>query len=103
MSVKIDQVLQAAVDAGDVPCAVAMAAGDDGVIYEGAAGPRRADGGDPVSPDTMLRIAPYYAEPSTSGFLPVHATIPNFEFPAAVRMAAISTCVYVNNRIRASP
>jgi len=57
MSAAIDQVLRAAVEAGDVPCVVAMAAGDDGLIYEGAAGPRAAGGDDPVTPDTMLRIA----------------------------------------------
>ncbi len=57
MSGPIDQVLQAAVDAGHVPCVVAMAADDNGVIYEGAAGPRAAGTDDPVTPDTMLRIA----------------------------------------------
>ena len=36
----IDQVLQAAVDRGDVPNVVAIAADRDGVIYRGAAGPR---------------------------------------------------------------
>ena len=56
MTEKIDQVLQAAVTRGDVPGVVALAAGDDGVLYEGAA--RRAvDAGDPITPDTMLRIA----------------------------------------------
>ena len=35
MSAGIDSVLQAAVDAGDVPCVVAMAAGASGPIYEG--------------------------------------------------------------------
>jgi methyl acetate hydrolase len=53
----IDQVLQGAVERGDVPGVVAMAAGDDGVIYEGAAGVRSADADDPITPDTMLRIA----------------------------------------------
>jgi CubicO group peptidase (beta-lactamase class C family) len=52
----IDQVLQAAVDRGDVPSVVAVAADRDGVVYRGAAGPRTADGDDPISPDTHFRI-----------------------------------------------
>ena len=54
MTEKIDEVLQAAVARGDVPGVVALAAGDDGVLYEGAAGRRVAD---PITADTMLRIA----------------------------------------------
>jgi CubicO group peptidase (beta-lactamase class C family) len=54
---KIDDVLEQAVGSGTVPNVVAMAANDDGVIYEGAAGPRRVDADDPITPDTMLRIA----------------------------------------------
>ena len=57
MSKQINQVLEAAVAAGDVPCVIAMAANDDGLIYEGAAGKRSAGTGGPVTPDTMLRIA----------------------------------------------
>ena len=57
MTEKIDEMLQAAVARGDVPGVVALAAGDDGVLYEGAAGRRAADAGDPITPDTMLRIA----------------------------------------------
>jgi len=53
----IDKVLQAAVTRGDVPGVVAMAADDDGVVYEGAAGERATDASDPITPDTMLRIA----------------------------------------------
>ena len=53
----IDQVLQGAVERGDVPGVVAMAAGDDGVIYEGAAGVRSVDSDDPITADTMMRIA----------------------------------------------
>jgi CubicO group peptidase (beta-lactamase class C family) len=34
-----------------------MAADDNGVMYEGAAGPRAAGTDDPVTPDTMLRLA----------------------------------------------
>jgi CubicO group peptidase (beta-lactamase class C family) len=54
---KIDDVLQDAVSSGAVPNVVAMAADRDGVIFEGAAGPRSVDADDPVTPDTMLRIA----------------------------------------------
>ena len=57
MTAQIDQVLQSSVDSGDVPCAVAVAADRDGVIYEGAAGRRTPGTDDPVSPDTMFRIA----------------------------------------------
>jgi len=57
MSAGIDSVLQAAVDAGDVPCVVAMAADESGPIYEGAAGPRAVGDGDPVTADTTFRIA----------------------------------------------
>jgi CubicO group peptidase (beta-lactamase class C family) len=53
----IDEVLRSAVERGDVPGVVAMAAGDDGPIYEGAAGVREAGKDDPITPDTMLRIA----------------------------------------------
>lgn len=52
----IDQVLQAAVDRGDVPSVVAIAADRDGVIYRGAAGPRAAGSNDPISADTHFRI-----------------------------------------------
>ena len=57
MSAGIDSVLQAAVDAGTVPNVVAMAADTSGPIYEGAAGPRAVGATDPVTPDTMFRIA----------------------------------------------
>jgi len=57
MSAEIDSVLQAAVDAGAVPNVVAMAADTSGPIYEGAAGPRAVGASDPVTPDTMFRIA----------------------------------------------
>ena len=53
----VDDVLQAAVDAGGVPCVVAMAGDRDGVIYEGAAGERTPGSGEMVGPDTMFRIA----------------------------------------------
>ena len=53
----IDEILKTAVDSGAVPCVVALAADDNGVVYEGAAGSRTPEGGDPVTPDTMLRLA----------------------------------------------
>ena len=43
----IDEVLQNAVARGDVPGVVAMAANEDGPIYEGAAGVRAAGSDDP--------------------------------------------------------
>lgn len=53
----MDTVLNEAVKAGAVPNAVAIAADRNGVIYEGAAGPRVAGvEGDPVTVDTHYRI-----------------------------------------------
>lgn len=57
MTARIDEVLRAAVAAGAVPGVVATAAGPDGVIYEGATGKRSAAADDPITPDTMMRIA----------------------------------------------
>lgn len=57
MSQQIDRVLQGAVESGGVPCVIALAADDEGTVYEGAAGTRTPDSGDAVTPDTMLRIA----------------------------------------------
>ena len=54
---RIDQVLQDAVESGAVPNVVATAANADGPIYEGAAGPRAVGESDPVTVDTMFRIA----------------------------------------------
>jgi methyl acetate hydrolase len=53
----VDEVLEGAVERGDVPLVVAMAADEDGPIYEGAAGERTPGSGEPVTPDTMFRIA----------------------------------------------
>jgi methyl acetate hydrolase len=53
----IDEVLRGAVDRDVVPGVVAMAAREDGPIYEGAAGVREAGSDDPITADTMLRIA----------------------------------------------
>ncbi len=54
---RVDQVLHDAVEAGVVPNVAAIAADHHGTIYEGAAGPRAAGSPDPVTPDTMFRIA----------------------------------------------
>jgi CubicO group peptidase (beta-lactamase class C family) len=53
----VDEVLEGAVERGDLPMVVAMAADEQGVIYEGAAGERVAGSGETVTPDTMFRIA----------------------------------------------
>ncbi len=53
----VDEVLHSAVERGDVPLVVAMAADRNGLIYEGAAGERSPGSGDPVTPDTTFRIA----------------------------------------------
>lgn len=58
----VDALLQQAVQSGDVPNAVVVAADDDGPIYAGAAGPRAVGGAehgapDPVTPDSVFRVA----------------------------------------------
>src|SRR5436309_731106 len=57
MTKQIDQVLQRAADSGDVPGVVAMAANDNGVIYEGAFGKRSLADPAPMTLDTVFRIA----------------------------------------------
>ena len=52
----IDKVLQDAVARGAVPNATAVAADRNGIIYEGAAGPRAVGSDDPVTVDTHYRI-----------------------------------------------
>lgn len=52
----IDELLRAAVAAGHVPNAVAVVATDNGVGYEGAAGPRAVGGEDEVTPDSLFRM-----------------------------------------------
>ncbi|MCW2721699.1 serine hydrolase [Pseudonocardia sp.] len=52
----IDRVLQDAVDSGAVPSVAAIAADRDGVIYEGAAGPKAAGSDEPLSTGTHFRI-----------------------------------------------
>jgi methyl acetate hydrolase len=56
VSSSLDQVLNDAVEAGAVPNVTAIAADRNGIIYEGAAGPRVAGGSDPVTVDTHYRI-----------------------------------------------
>jgi CubicO group peptidase (beta-lactamase class C family) len=53
----VDAVLRDAVDSGAVPTIVAVAADDQGTIYEGAAGPRAVGDTGPASPDSLFRIA----------------------------------------------
>jgi methyl acetate hydrolase len=52
----IDAVLQGAVDSGAVPNVAAIAGDREGIVYEGAAGPRVAGASDPVTVDTHFRI-----------------------------------------------
>lgn len=52
-----DQVLERAVDAGDVVGVVAVAADDRGTIYQGAYGRRAADADAPMTVDTVVWIA----------------------------------------------
>ncbi|MGA9856952.1 MAG: serine hydrolase domain-containing protein [Solirubrobacteraceae bacterium] len=52
----LDQILQGAVASGAVPNVVAVAADRDGVVYEGAAGPRAPGSSDPVGVDSRFRI-----------------------------------------------
>ncbi len=61
----ISKVLQEAVESGAVPHVAAIAADRDGVIYEGAAGPRVAGESDPVSTDTIFRIMSMTKMPCT--------------------------------------
>ncbi len=52
----VDEVLQGAVQSGAVPNVVAIAADRDGIIYEGAAGPRVPGESTTVNGDTRFRI-----------------------------------------------
>jgi methyl acetate hydrolase len=56
VSSAIDKVLQDAIDSGAVPNVAAIAADANGIIYEGAAGPKVAGSPDPVSTSTHFRI-----------------------------------------------
>ena len=53
----IDSVLRAAVRAGDVPGIVALAATDNGIVYDGIFGQRRLPDGPAMTRDTVFRIA----------------------------------------------
>ena len=53
----VDALLRAAVDSGAVPNVVVTAADDDGVLYEGAAGPAASGAQEPVTADSVFRIA----------------------------------------------
>src|SRR5205085_9504591 len=54
---KIDEPLRAAVERGDVPGVVAMAATRDEVVYQGAFGRRALPDGPPMTTDTVFWIA----------------------------------------------
>ena len=53
----VDEVLQAAIDRGDVPGVVAMAATREGAVYQGAFGRRALPDGAPMTADTVFWIA----------------------------------------------
>ena len=53
----IDRLLERAVAGGAVPGVVAMAASPEEVLYAGAVGSRRRDVGEPMTVDTIFRIA----------------------------------------------
>ena len=61
----INKVLQEAVDSGGVPHVAAIAADRDGVIYQGAAGPREVGQSNPVTVDTLFRIMSMTKMPCT--------------------------------------
>ena len=54
---QIDSLLRAAASTGEIPGIVALAASDSGIVYEGAFGWRRLAGGQPMTRDTVFRIA----------------------------------------------
>src|SRR3954463_1874454 len=54
---RVDEVLEHAVESGVVPNVVATAADADGPVYEGAFGPKAVGKPDPVTVDTLYRIA----------------------------------------------
>lgn len=53
----VDQILARAVEAGVVPGVVALAAGDSGIVYEGAFGRRELSADAPMTADTVMWIA----------------------------------------------
>jgi CubicO group peptidase (beta-lactamase class C family) len=54
---QIDAALRTATSTGAVPGVVAMAANEDGVIYEGIVGKRRVNEGPAMTRDTVFRVA----------------------------------------------
>jgi len=61
----IDRVLRDTVDSGAVPQVAAIAADRDGVIYQGAVGPRAVGEDAPVSTDTLFRLMSMTKMPAT--------------------------------------
>jgi len=53
----IDSLLRVAVSGGEIPGVVALAAGENGIVYEGVFGWRRLGSGQPMTRDTVFRIA----------------------------------------------
>ena len=53
----IDSFLRTAANTGEIPGVVALAASDGGLVYEGAFGWRRLGGGQPMTRDTVFRVA----------------------------------------------
>ena len=53
----IDKVLRKPIEEGLIPGVVALAADDRGVVYEGAFGRRAVDKTEPMTLDTVFRIA----------------------------------------------
>src|SRR5208282_2908971 len=54
---QVDQVLKAAIDRGDVPGVIAMAATREGPVYHGAFGKRASPDGPAMTVDTVFLIA----------------------------------------------
>ena len=54
---RIDAVLRTAIGSREVPGVVAMAANEDGLIYEGVFGTRRVGSGQAMTRDTVFRVA----------------------------------------------
>src|SRR5580704_3101582 len=54
---QIDAMLRAATSAGEVPGVVALAASDNGILYEGIFGKRRLGEGTAMTRDTVFRVA----------------------------------------------
>jgi methyl acetate hydrolase len=54
---RADEALRSAIDGGDVPGVVAMAATRDSVVYQGAFGRRTLSDGPAIDPDSMFWIA----------------------------------------------